>query len=157
MESLLIILFSLGIIVWIVFLIDAIIGVQNLDALEREESLETGPLLSVIVAARNEEKQLRSSILSQLRQSYKKAEWILVNDRSSDATGKIMDELAHQDPRINVIHITDLPEGWLGKNNALYQGALRSSGKWLLFTDADVKYEEEAFAKALHYLKKTSA
>jgi glycosyltransferase involved in cell wall biosynthesis len=47
-----------------------------------------------------------------------------------------------------------LPEGWLGKNNALYTGALQASGKWLLFTDADVKFEKQAFAKALHYFER---
>ncbi|MFJ7725455.1 glycosyltransferase [Neobacillus sp. NPDC097160] len=154
MESILIILFTLGILVWLVFLLDALIGFRHLDALEKEPELETGPLLSVIVAARNEEKQITASILSQLKQTYKHVEWILVNDRSIDGTGKIMDELLREDARITVIHITELPEGWLGKNHALYKGTLQSSGKWLLFTDADVRFEEEAFAKALHYFEK---
>jgi branched-subunit amino acid transport protein AzlD len=53
-----------------------------------------------------------------------------------------------------VIHVKELPEGWLGKNHALYMGTLQASGKWLLFTDADVKYKSETFAKALHYFEK---
>ncbi|WP_066060757.1 glycosyltransferase [Neobacillus soli] len=148
------ILFSLGILVWIVFLLDALIGLRKLDSLEKEVSLDHGPLLSVIVAARNEEKQIRASILSQLKQTYKNVEWILVNDRSTDETGKIMDELTKDDLRIKVIHINELPAGWLGKNHALYKGTRHALGKWLLFTDADVKYEKEAFAKALHYFEK---
>lgn len=145
------VLFSLGLVVWVVFLIDAIMGFRNLDSLEGEENLKDGPLLSVIVAARNEEKQIRASIQSQLKQTYGQVEWILVNDRSIDQTGKIMDELKKEDSRIKVIHIQALPEGWLGKNYALYTGSKMASGKWLLFTDADVKYEKDAFAKALHY------
>lgn len=147
------ILFIIGILVWIGFIIDAAIGLRQLDSLESEENLENGPLLSVIVAARNEEKQIKASILSQLKQTYEQVEWILVNDRSTDATGKVMDELKKEDSRITVIHVQDLPEGWLGKNHALYTGFGHASGKWLLFTDADVKFEKEAFAKALHYFE----
>lgn len=154
MESILTILFSIGILVWIVFLLDALIGLGNLDSLENEGSMENGPLLSVIVAARNEEKQIKSSLLSQLKQTYRNVEWILVNDRSEDETGQIMDQLTKEDQRIKVIHLHDLPEGWLGKNHALYKGAAQASGKWLLFTDADVKFEKTAFAKALHYFEK---
>jgi glycosyltransferase involved in cell wall biosynthesis len=148
------ILFIIGILVWIVFLIDATIGLRQIDSLEVEENLENGPLLSVIVAARNEEKQIRASIQSQLKQTYEHIEWILVNDRSTDATGKVMDEFKKEDTRITVIHIQDLPEGWLGKNHALYTGFRRASGKWLLFTDADVLFKQDAFAKALHYFEK---
>jgi len=154
MESILFVLFTLGILVWLVFLLDALIGLRNLDSLEKEPELETGPLLSVIVAARNEEKQIKASILSQLKQTYKHVEWILVNDRSTDDTGIIMNELLKEDPRIQVIHINELPKGWLGKNHALYKGALQASGKWILFTDADVKYKKEAFSKALYYFEK---
>ncbi|MBT2730840.1 glycosyltransferase [Bacillus sp. ISL-75] len=148
------IIFSLGMLVWTIFLLDGLIGLRKIDPLEKEEGMELGPLLSVVVAARNEEKQIEASILSQLEQTYKNVEWILVNDRSTDMTGTIMEELTKIDPRLKVIHVDQLPEGWLGKNNALYTGALQASGKWLLFTDADVKFEKQAFAKALHYFER---
>lgn len=151
MYKMLTLLFSIGILVWTVFLIDGLMGLRKIDSLEAEDSLENGSLLSVIVAARNEENQIRDSIFSQLAQTYRNVEWILVNDRSTDTTGLMMEELKKEDRRISVIHIEELPEGWLGKNNALYQGFLKASGKWLLFTDADVKFEKVAFAKALHY------
>lgn len=144
----------MGILVWTVFLLDGLTGLRKIDALEAEDCLVNGPLLSVIVAARNEEYQIRDSIISQLAQTYRNVEWILVNDRSTDGTGLVMEELTKEDPRISVIHIEKLPDEWLGKNNALYQGFLKASGKWLLFTDADVKFEKEAFAKALHYFEK---
>lgn len=154
MAGILTVLYTLGILVWLAFLIDALIGLENLDILETEDCLKEGPLLSVIVAARNEEKQIKASILSQLAQSYKKVEWLIVNDRSNDETGEIIDSLASEDSRIKAIHIRDLPEGWLGKNHALYKGYQSASGKWLLFTDADIHYAEEAFAKALHYAER---
>ena len=148
------ILFSIGILVWSIFLLDGLIGLRKIDPLEKEEDLASGSLLSVVVAARNEEKQIGASILSQLEQTYKNVEWILVNDRSTDSTGTIMEQLTKTDPRIKVIHIETLPDGWLGKNNALYRGTQKTSGKWILFTDADVKYEKHAFAKALHYFER---
>ncbi|MEH7095111.1 glycosyltransferase [Neobacillus vireti] len=154
MDNFLIIMFTIGILVWIVFLLDAVLGFRNFDSLELEEGLDSGPLLSVIVAARNEEKQIEVSILSQLKQTYKNVEWILVNDRSTDATGSIMDRLSRQDSRIRVLHIKELPAGWLGKNHALYNGTLQASGQWILFTDADVQYGTKAFAKALHYFER---
>lgn len=154
MSWMLTILFSLGMLVWTIFLLDGLIGLRKIDPLEKEAGMELGPLLSVVVAARNEEKQIEASILSQLEQTYKNVEWILVNDRSTDMTGTIMEELTKIDPRLKVIHVDRLPEGWLGKNNALYTGALQASGKWLLFTDADVKFEKQAFAKALHYFER---
>jgi glycosyltransferase involved in cell wall biosynthesis len=152
----LVILYTLSLAVWIFFIIDAIIGLSTLYSLEKEEVLKGGPLLSVIVAARNEEKSIKSSVLSQLNQTYRNVEWLLINDRSTDDTGKIMEEIKKSDKRVNVIHIKELPEGWLGKNHALYLGAKSATGKWLLFTDADVHYQKEAFGKALHYFERNN-
>lgn len=145
------ILLLLSLLIWIVFMTDAVIGLRNIDQLEKEQCLEQGPLLSVIVAARNEEQHIQQSILSQLNQTYRNVEWILVNDRSTDSTGNIMEQVKNLDNRIRIIHIEHLPEGWLGKNHALYRGTLIASGKWILFTDADVHFQKEAFAKALQY------
>jgi glycosyltransferase involved in cell wall biosynthesis len=147
------VLFLLGLVVWAIFILDAARGLHKLDSLEEEPNLSKGPILSVIVAARDEEKQIKASILSQLKQTYQQVEWILVNDRSTDLTGQMMDELQMEDPRIKVVHIHDLPDGWLGKNHALYTGSKMAMGERLLFTDADIKYEPEAFAKALHYFE----
>lgn len=147
----LIVLLTLSSLVWIAMLLDAATGLRRLDAIETEQPLNHGPLLSVIVAAKNEEQNIDESIRSQLVQSYPNIEWILVNDRSTDQTGKIIDTLQQQDERIKVIHIKTLPDGWLGKNHALYKGAQIASGDVLLFTDADVLFQKEALAKALHY------
>ncbi|MDP4170563.1 MAG: glycosyltransferase family 2 protein, partial [Bacillota bacterium] len=147
-------LLSLSLLIWIVFNIDAAIGLRKLDALEKEPALEVGPLLSIIVAGRNEENHIQTSISSQLRQTYSNIEWILVNDRSVDQTGEAMEEMKRKDNRVKVLHIKELPDGWLGKNHALYKGAQNASGKWLLFTDADVNYETYAIAKALHYFER---
>ncbi|WP_053367045.1 glycosyltransferase [Bacillus sp. FJAT-27245] len=150
----LIFLLSLSLFIWIVFLADAMIGFRTLDRLEEELPLRDDPLLSVVVAAKNEEEQIKKSVLSQLCQTYRNTEWILVNDRSTDGTGGAMEELKTVDPRIRVLHITELPGGWLGKNHALYKGYLAANGERILFTDADVEYQEDAFAKALGYFER---
>ncbi|WP_102265126.1 glycosyltransferase [Mesobacillus jeotgali] len=150
----LIILLSLTLVIWIAATIDALIGFRKLDSLETAEAAGQEPLLSVIVAARNEEEHILQSIRTQLNQTYKNTEWILVNDRSDDGTGKVMENLVWLDSRIKVIHIDSLPEGWLGKNHALYKGYQRSAGNLILFTDADVMYHPEAFSKAVGYFEK---
>lgn len=149
----LLILLSITLIIWAAATIDAAIGFRKLDTLEKAQSLDNGPSLSVIVAARNEEEHLSTSLLTQLSQTYENVEWILVDDRSVDATGKIMEDLKSRDSRIKVVHLDHLPKGWLGKNYALYEGYLHSSGELILFTDADVLYQPGAFSKAIGYFQ----
>jgi glycosyltransferase involved in cell wall biosynthesis len=144
-------LLATSLVVWISILIDAYVGLRRIDRLEKENSLRDGPLVSIIIAARNEEKGLKESLLSQFSQLYQNIEWILVNDRSTDQTPVIMDEIQVHHKNVNVIHIADLPQGWLGKNHALFVGSKKAKGEFLLFTDADVLFHKEAVAKAIHY------
>ncbi|HET6765010.1 MAG TPA: glycosyltransferase family 2 protein [Longimicrobiaceae bacterium] len=110
------------------------------------------PPISVIVAARNEARGVRQGVASLLRLRGV-AEVIAVDDRTEDATGAILDELAAGDPRLRVVHVEHLPAGWLGKNHALWRGAeAASGGELLLFTDADVVMEPEAAERAAAYL-----
>ncbi|WP_260631143.1 glycosyltransferase family 2 protein [Bacillus sp. S/N-304-OC-R1] len=132
-------------------MIDASLGFRTLKRLEDESELENGPLVSIIVAARNEEKDIKTSIASQLMQHYRNIEWVLVNDRSTDKTGEKMEQLRESDSRIKVVHISNLPDGWLGKNYALFTGGQIASGELLLFTDADVLYQPSAIGKAVGY------
>ena len=77
-------------------------------------------------------------------------EVIAVDDRSADATGKILDDFAAQDSRLRVIHITELPPGWLGKPHALnstYQLATAPCG--FVFTDADVIFAPDSLKRIM--------
>lgn len=107
------------------------------------------PKVSVIVPSRNEEESVEVATKTLLAQDYPDFEIVAVNDRSSDATGRILDQLAASHERLRVVHLTDLPSGWLGKNNAMRQGALKASGEWLLFTDGDVMFEPGALRRAV--------
>ena len=110
------------------------------------------PLVSILFTALNEEKNIEQGIRSLLALEYDNLEVIAVNDRSTDSTGMILDRLQQEDPRLRVIHISDLPDGWLGKNNALYNAAGKATGEYLLFTDADVVMEKTVLSRAMQYM-----
>ncbi|MFB1080751.1 glycosyltransferase family 2 protein [Jeotgalibacillus sp. JSM ZJ347] len=147
-------LLTLTALFWMIIAIDTYRGLSALYALEKEAPVLPAGKISVIVPARNEEGHIIKSISSQLKQTYRDAEWILINDRSTDQTGQQMEKLAEEDHRVRVIHIDKLPQGWLGKNYALHRGAAAAAGDVYLFTDADVLYEPDLLSKAAGYMKR---
>ena len=130
-------------------------NVQSLPSisLDREKSY---PRLSVIIAARNEAGTIENALKSVLAQNYPNLEIILVNDRSNDGTDKILQKLAEKDPRVLIHHVEELPLGWLGKVNAMQQGFGKSTGVWLLFTDADVHFQEESLERIIDVAERSS-
>jgi chlorobactene glucosyltransferase len=103
---------------------------------------EVQPLISVIVPARNEARNIRRSIEALAAQSYQNLELIVVDDGSTDATPQILKQLqeapkADSSPEITIINGAALPPGWAGKPHALHQGFQASQGEWLCFVDAD--------------------
>src|SRR5262245_44222189 len=113
--------------------------------------LESWPAVSLIAAARNEERNIEAAVRSLVKLDYSKLEITLVNDRSTDRTGEILARLAAEFPQLNVVTLSELPAGWLGKNHALQLGADRSRGEWLLFTDADIFFEPTTLRRAIAY------
>ncbi len=109
------------------------------------------PRLSVVVPARDEGSTIRRAVASLLAQNYPDLEVIVVDDRSSDATADVLRELKASDARLVVLRVDELPAGWLGKNHALWRGADRANGEWLLFTDADVVFARGALRQAVAY------
>src|SRR5690606_28514633 len=84
-----------------------------------------------------------------LAQDYPALEVVAIDDRSTDDTGKILDQLAERFDALRAVHIEMLPEGWLGKLNALAQGLRHATGAWLLFADADTHYAPGALRRAV--------
>lgn len=111
------------------------------------------PRVSIIIPALNEERNIEEALASVLAQDYANLEFIAVDDRSTDRTGAILDGMAARDARLNVVHVTELPEGWLGKNNALQLGAERAGGDILLFTDADIVMHPKAISRAVGFME----
>jgi glycosyltransferase involved in cell wall biosynthesis len=79
---------------------------------------------------------------------------IVIDDRSEDETGRILDDMAASAPRLKVIHIDTLPKGWLGKNHALWVGSQHARGEYLLFTDADIIMEPTVVTRAVAYMQR---
>jgi hypothetical protein len=107
------------------------------------------PRMSLIFAARDEEEKLPVALETLAKIDYPELEIIGVDDRSKDATGRIVDAFAVKHPRFRAIHVTELPDGWLGKPHALQKGYEAASGEWLLFTDADVRFQPDALRRAM--------
>jgi len=109
------------------------------------------PSISAIVPARDEARAIGEEVRSRLEDGYPELQVIVVDDRSTDATGQVADELAAQDDRVVAVHIEDLPEGWLGKTHALARGIEHATGEWLLVSDADVHFAPGGLRKAMAY------
>jgi glycosyltransferase involved in cell wall biosynthesis len=107
--------------------------------------------VSVIVPARNEEKNLPKLLKSLSKQVFKPLEVIIVDDLSEDATSEVANGFGAK-----VISITDIEEGWLGKPWACYNGYLNSKGEILIFSDADVKFSYDAIKKIVATLVENS-
>lgn len=135
-------------------LVDFAIGYRRLRPLEQVAPSQSSPLVSIVAAARNEARGIEAALTSVLQLDYPALEVIVVDDRSTDETGAILDRLARLHPRLKVKHIPVLPEGWLGKNHALHVGAESASGGLLLFTDADVVFEPTTLRRAVGFLER---
>ncbi|OJH35649.1 glycosyltransferase [Cystobacter ferrugineus] len=127
-------LYSLNIAVQLIRVMRAMPRIERLNA----PPPARWPRVSLVMPARDEERTLESAMRSKLGNTYPELELVLVDDRSTDGTGAIADQFARTEPRLQVVHVEHLPEGWLGKVHALQRGLERASGEWVLFSDADV-------------------
>jgi len=117
------------------------------------ETGATRPTVSIIVPARNEEASLGSCLRSLVQQSGISFEIIVVDDGSTDGTR----EIAQSFPGVRVLDPGPLPTGWSGKNNAVWAGAKRARGEWLLFTDADTVHLPGSLAKSVEEARQHGA
>ncbi len=107
------------------------------------------PLVSVIIPARNERRNIERSVRAALEGSWANLEVVVVDDRSSDGTGEIARAIAASDPRVRVVETPELPAGWFGKPWACATGAAHARGDILCFTDADARHGRELVARAV--------
>lgn len=130
-------------------------GERRLPPLRATPSGGSGPwpLVSIVVAVRNEERHLAAAVTSLLNLAYPHYELIVVDDRSDDRTPAILTRLAGDFPQLKILRIDALPAGWLGKNHALWQGSCRAAGELLLFTDGDIIMEETVLSRAVNRLQ----
>ena len=110
------------------------------------------PRLSVVIATCNDADTIEKAVNTLLQQDYPKLEIVVVNDRSTDKTGVIIEKIARKDSRVRTVHIQHLPPGWLGKVHALHVGTQKTSGEWILYTDADVYFKQGTLRKAIAFI-----
>ncbi|MDO8690094.1 MAG: glycosyltransferase family 2 protein [Dehalococcoidia bacterium] len=108
-----------------------------------------GDLVSVIVPARNEAMNIRGCLQSVLEQGYQPIQVIVVDDNSSDGTGRVLEQLASGSTGVTAVHGKPLLPGWVGKNHAISQGVALADGPWLVFLDADTRLSPDAIERAV--------
>jgi chlorobactene glucosyltransferase len=137
------------------FLLLSISNVVWLRLSSREPRLRRGRKVSVLVPARNEERNIRLCIDSLLDQTYANYEIVVLDDQSTDGTWEIISQYQERLPgRVRAVRGEPLPrEGWLGKPHAMQQLARHASGEYLMFTDADTVHGTESIAWAVTNLE----
>jgi glycosyltransferase involved in cell wall biosynthesis len=169
---------------WFSRVVEAAFGMPRITDITRPEwdrkpaTPEGESRVSIIVPARDEEEHIRETLTQLLALEYSNYEIIAVNDRSTDRTCQIMEEVAAcqgscgadtlarvpapsalqtgadksiRATRLKVIHVAELPGGWLGKTHAMWLASQQASGDWLLFTDADVRFKPDSLRRAIAY------
>lgn len=120
------------------------------------------PTVDVVVPARNEQEHICATLNSLLAQDYPAYRVVAVNDRSTDSTGQMIDSIqadenCQSDHRLHVLHIAELPSGWLGKTHAMWTAAQQGTSEWLLFTDGDVTFRPDALRRAIVFAEQECA
>lgn len=114
--------------------------------------------LVVVVPARDEAESIAATLDALLMADYGPLRVLAVDDRSTDATGAILDDYATRHAgRIDVMHVTELPEGWLGKTFAMQAAMENSNEEYVLFTDADVLMSPSILRRAMAYVVESQA
>jgi chlorobactene glucosyltransferase len=136
--------------VLLVFLANLILNLRSLRTPDKNAKVPTpAPLISVLIPARDEEKNIRTCVESLQKQDYPNYEVLVLDDNSTDNTAAIVKELAANDSRIHYYFGEPLPEDWAGKPFACYQLAQKARGDWLLFVDADTVHEPHMLRSTL--------
>jgi glycosyltransferase involved in cell wall biosynthesis len=158
---------AIEIIAWLVALswlwkaADAALGlprIPNLLLPEYDIAPAGSPSITVIVPARNEAADIAATLHSLLAQDYPNLQVIVVDDRSIDQTGDLIDTIAGAHPdKLRALHVTELPSGWLGKTHAMALAARQAPTDYLLFTDADVLFRSDAIRRTLAHAVATGA
>jgi chlorobactene glucosyltransferase len=145
----------LTVLVIVLVTVNALVALRGISLARKPVDIVAGrtcseplPSLSIVVPARNEQRQIEACVRSLLAQRHPNFEVIVVDDCSEDETPVILQRIAGTNPRLRVVRGEALPANWVGKPWALAQGARVAQGSWLLFTDADTVHHPDGAASA---------
>jgi hypothetical protein len=141
---------------WVLNAMDVARGSRTIPSLRDIAPLDDAdcPPVSILFAARDEEEKLPGALATFLASDYPRYEVIAADDRSEDRTSEILRAAAEKDSRLKFVRIDSLPAGWLGKPHAMRQAFERSTGEWIVFTDADVHFSPDLLRRALAMAKR---
>ncbi len=150
------ILVRLGALAAIYFCILALSNILWLRASCRKPRVDSSARVSVLIPARNEERNIGPCLDSLLRQSYRNCEILVLDDQSTDRTWQIISRYEREHPQsIRAIRGRPSPvDGWIGKPHALHQLAQQANGEYLFFTDADTIHQPQSVAWAVTNLER---
>jgi glycosyltransferase involved in cell wall biosynthesis len=109
--------------------------------------------VSVLIPARNEERNIRDAILAVLANRDLNLELIVLDDHSTDGTAKIVSEMARRDARLRLESAPLLPGGWCGKQHACAVLAQLATHPHLVFLDADVRLTPDALRRMIEFVR----
>jgi chlorobactene glucosyltransferase len=144
---------------WIVTPIVTAIRVHNSASLDDENADPPAqpPLVSVVIPARNEARNIERCLRSVLITTYPNLEVIVVDDHSTDDTGGLARTVATENPRLRVIDNPSLPEGWFGKQWACQNGARAAKGEIICFADADTTHSSDLITRSVNAMFRREA
>ncbi len=122
---------------------------------KKTTSKRNPPFLSVLIPARNEEKNIKNVVDSVLENENNYLECIILDDNSSDKTKEILEK--YSDKRLTVISGKPLPKGWIGKNWACHQLSQNAKGDIILFSDADTIHSKKGLSLLIEKMTSTNA
>lgn len=132
---------------------------RNSRSLDDESPLppSPAPLVSVIIPARNEARNIAHCLTTVLASTYPTLEVIVVDDHSTDDTRAIATDIAATDRRVTVIANPELPPDWFGKQWACQNGAYHAHGDILIFVDADTRLAPDLVTRSVNGMLRTHA
>lgn len=142
-------LFIASALTWFAIALLGTLGVLLTRPITRHDPNPDPPEVTIVIAARDEADRIGTTIDHLLAIHSPRIQIVIIDDRSTDATATIVEQRADLDPRLRLIRIDELPDGWLGKPHALHLGTKEISTEWILFSDADTWISEDALARAL--------
>lgn len=152
--TLTLLLFALA--VWLAMAAIIIVSYMKITIIRphRGASIKDLPLISIILPAKDEEENIGACLNSLVNQDYHNFEIIVVDDRSRDKTLEIAKEFASSDKRVKVIHVSELPSGWTGKNHAISSAIPHAKGELLLLIDADTEHDPNCITATVAYFER---